>query len=542
MTVSPLRHSIILIAVLLALTACGTNAPAATNQPATQLATDSPPEPTPVPLRTVTIGTSESINSLDYADANTSAEWELLSNVNLGLLTFEAGTTNIAPGVASSYEVSDDGLHYTFILEEGWKFPDGQELNAFDFVRGITRSLRLTGSGGPLIRPYVESVFALDDYTLEITLNNPRGDFPQIVTTAPYMPLAAGQVSDDELEKLPAVVIGVGPWQIVEHIFEEKIVLERNPNFKMGFSPSSPERINVLYYSDAKALVDALASKEIDIAWRSLDLSAVDQLSEMEAISTTDSGFGGTRTLLINHSNEFLRSKLIRQALSHLIDRDELVREVFSGKSLPLFSIVPPSFPAANQTYLDLYGRGADIEAANALLAEAGYFNFEPIELKLRYPADQYGLHTQEIATLLELQLEASPAVNITLEPLDWITFLSSLISGDYQLLYLGWAFDRYPDTSNYVETFALSEISTRIGIEYINQDIDTLLMEASSTSDQEARAALYLEAQKLYAEEIVAIPLLFESEYSAWSNNLIREVLIGPIGYLHYSTIQMVE
>jgi peptide/nickel transport system substrate-binding protein len=540
MTVSRLRLPLIAILILLALAACGTNGPATTSQPAAQSATDTPPEP--APLRTVVIGTSELINSLDYADANTDAEWELLSNVNLGLLSFEAGTTNIAPGVASSFEISDDGLHYTFVLEEGWKFPDGQELNAFDFVRGITRSLRLTGSGGPLIRPYVESVLALDDYTLEITLNSPRGDFPQIVTTAPYMPLAEGQLSDDELEKLPSVVTGVGAWQIVEHILDEKIVLERNPNYKLGFSANAPDRIVVQYYSNSSALVQALESEEIDLAWRALDLSSVNQIAEMQNLSILDSGFGGTRTLLINHNNEFLRSKLIRQALSHLIDREELVREVFDGKSLPLYSLVPPHFPAANQVFLELYGRGADTEAANALLTEAGYFDFELVELKLRYPADQYGFHTQEIATLLKQQLEASPAVNITLEPLDWITFLSSLISGDYQLLYLGWAFDRYPDTSNYVETFAFSQISNRIGIEYTNPDIDALILQASSMTDQDARAALYLEAQKIYAEEIVAIPLLFESEYSAWRNDLLNDFVIGPIGYLHYETIQLVE
>lgn len=540
------RHRALLFVLIIAVlfTACGGNslADAPSETVVGENATATASEPTPNSLRTIIVGTTEAISSLDFADANTSTEWELLSNVNLGLLTFEAGTAKLAPGVASSYEVSEDGLHYTFRLESGWTYPDGRELIAYDFVRGIDRSIRLNGKASNLVNPIVESVVARDDNTLEITLTTPRGDFAQIVTSAAYMPLAEGQFPDDALDKFPDTIAGVGPWQIIEYASGEEIILERNPNFKLGFSVSAPDRVLVRYFDDSLLIANALEKGEIDVAWRSLDLSSIEHLNEIEDITIFESGFGGIRTLLFNHEDEYVRSKLVRQAIAHLIDRDALVEKVIDGSAHPLYSVVPPGFIGANQAFFDIYGGEPDIAAANTLLTEAGYFEFEPITITLIYPDEQYDLHTKEIAILIEQQLEAASAIQVTLQPLDWITFLGSLLSSEFQMLYLGWAFDRYPDTSNYLDTFALSEISSRIGLNYKLEEMDALLLAAGETADQEGRAQLYEEAQELYAQELVSIPLLFESEIAVWNNRVISELVIGPVGYLHYDLIQIAE
>jgi peptide/nickel transport system substrate-binding protein len=492
--------------------------------------------------RTIIIGSSDAISSLDFADANRTTDWEILGNVNIGLLTFEPGTANVVPGVASSFEVSEDGLHYTFILESGWLYPNGRELKAFDFVRGISRSIRLNGSASPLVNPVIQSTIARDDYTLDITLQSPHGDFPQIVTSAAYMPLQDGQLPDDELINFPNSIVGVGAWQIVEYSQGEEIVFERNPNFKLGFEDNAPERVIIRSFEDPFSLANALESGEIDLAWRSLDFSSIEDLNQREELTVFDSGFGGTRTLLLNHNDEYLRSTLVREAIARLIDRNEILDQVFQGNAHPLYSAVPPAFVGANQAFLDIYGDLPDVDAANILLAEAGYFEFEPVKLTLLYPEDQYGLHSQEVANLLQNQLELSEAIQVTLQPLDWITFLSSLLSGEYQLIYLGWAFDRYPDTSNYLETFALSDISSRIGIDYKLDEMDDLLKAAGEATEPADRVAIYAEAQTLFAQELVSLPLLIEPEFAAWDNQIITNLIIGPVGYLHYELIQLAD
>ena len=536
---SPLLQFAFLIALL---SACSANPQGGslTNTPAPATAATAAENGSEDQPRTIFIGSSDEITSLDFADANRTTEWEILANLNIGLLTIEPGTANVIPGVATSFELSEDGLHYTFFLESGWHYPDGSELKAFDFVRGISRSIRLDGSASPIINPVIESTIARDDYTLEITLQAPHGDFPQIVTSAAYMPLQEGQLPDDELVIFPSSIGGVGAWQIVEFAQGEDIVFERNPNFKLGFAEDAPDRVILRSYEDPFMLATAIEAGEIDLAWRSIDLSSLEDLKQTEEITVFNSAFGGTRTLLINHTDEFLRSRLVREALARLIDRNEIVSKVFDGNASPLYSAVPPGYLGANQAFLDLYGATPDVTAADALLAEAGYFEFEPIPLTLLYPQDQYGLHSQEIAALLKNQLEQSEAIQITLQPLDWITFLSSLLGSEYQLIYLGWSFDRYPDTSNYLETFALSEISSRIGIDYALEEMDELLIAAGITPDQAERAMLYEEAQNLVAQELVSLPLLFEPELVVWNNQRIANLVIGPVGYLHYELISL--
>ncbi|MCA9971894.1 MAG: hypothetical protein KC425_16840, partial [Anaerolineales bacterium] len=136
-------------------------------------------------LRTVIIGTTDQISSLDFADAYAIHDWELFRNVNRGLMGFEPGTANIVPEVAAGPpEISDDGLTYTFTLSDGWLYPDGSELVAGDFVRSINRALTLEGDVSGLVVHFIESVEAPDDDTVVFNLDNPRGDFVQIISGA----------------------------------------------------------------------------------------------------------------------------------------------------------------------------------------------------------------------------------------------------------------------------------------------------------------------------------------------------------------------
>ena len=222
-------------------------------------------EATPEGPKTVIIGSTDQINSLDFADAYSIHDWELFRNVNRGLITFKPGTAEIDLGVAADWpEISEDGLTYTFKIAPGWKYPDGSELVAGDFVRSINRALTLEGQVSGLVLPYIESVEAPDDETLVIKLAQRRGDFLQIITGTPYMPVPEGAYPDDELVPFPETVFGVGPWQVTEYTVNEQLVLERNPNYKLGFPEGAPERVIIRYFQDPTQMGLAVEGGEID--------------------------------------------------------------------------------------------------------------------------------------------------------------------------------------------------------------------------------------------------------------------------------------
>jgi len=551
----------VLVLASLVLAACAPAAPATTEAPpveteAPPAETEAPPVETEAPTeepvmteapteppaegpRTVIIGTTDAISSLDFADAYAVHDWEIFRNINRGLMGYVPGTAEIVPEIAVDYpEISEDGLTYTFKIESGWMYPDGTELVAQDFVRGINRSA-LGGDVSFLVTTYVESVEAPDDETVVIHLKNPRGDFIQIVSASPYMPIPEGLFPDDELNKFPEQVYGVGPWQVVEYNVEEQLVLERNPNYREGFPEAAPERVIMRYFTDPTQMALAVENGEIDVAWRILGPPEVQRLSTVEGLTAYNSGGGGIRYLIPNHAKEPFSTKLARQALAYLIDRDEIVDRVMQGTVDPLWSQVPPGFLGATEAFLDRYGTGADVAAAEELLTQAGYSEDNPLVFDLWYPPEHYGAHAAQIFQVLEEQFEATPMIQVNLQTQEWSTYVGACTGGEYEICYLGWFFD-YPDTSNYIDPWAESSFSPGMGSNYNNPEMDELLHAAGASPDQAEREQLYIQAQELYAEDVVTLPIHFEPEYAVYRNDRVTNLVIGPAIVFQYEFIEL--
>lgn len=486
---------------------------------------------------TVIIGTTDQINSLDFADAYSVHDWELFRNVNAGLMGFAPGTAEVVPQIAADWpEVSEDGLTWTFTISEGWFFPDGTELVAGDFVRGIQRAMTLEGEVTPLVAPYIESVEAPDDRTLVITTTSEYGYFPQVVTGTAYMPIQEGQYPDDALEEFPEQVYGVGPYQITQYTVNEQVVLERNPFYGGELPDGAPERVIIRYYQDPTQMGLAVENGEIDIAWRTLGPIEAARLGEVDGLTLVNTGGGGIRYLVPNHGMEPFNDINVRQAVAYLIDRDEIIDRAVQGRNDPLYSMVPPGFLGANEAFLDRYD-APDIEAAEELLRASGYSEDNPVVFDLWYPPEHYGTHAAQIFQVLEEQLEATPLIQVNLQSQEWSTYVSALTGGEYPIGYLGWFFD-YPDPSNYIEPFAQSAAAPFIGTNYASEEMDALLAQGAAETDESARAGIYEQIQELYAEDVVTIPLTIESEFAVFRNATISDAPIGPALDFNYEYI----
>jgi peptide/nickel transport system substrate-binding protein len=167
-------------------------------------------------VTTLVYGTTEKISDVDPSNAYDFHTWEIFQNINRGLLSYRPGTTELVPGLADSYEVSDDGSVYTFHLREGLSFSDGTPFDANTVKWSIDRVMRIAGDPSWLVTDFVDSVDVVDIYTVRFNLVGPIGFFPSLVASVPYMPVNPNIYPPDSFVNDPSELtggelVGLGP-------------------------------------------------------------------------------------------------------------------------------------------------------------------------------------------------------------------------------------------------------------------------------------------------------------------------------------------
>ncbi len=543
-----------------AVTEAPTQAAAPTEVP-TEVPTAAPTEP---PAKTtIIIGVTDKIASLDPADAYATRDWELIKNISEGLLMWKPGTTELQPGLATDMgKISDDKLTYTFTLRDGIKFGDGTPLDATVYVAQLNRLLTIGPScpndvADTLAIPYVKSIEAPDAKTIVFTLKQPVAYFPQLLATAPYVASDPKTFPADKCNLFPsAPIYGVGPFFISQYTKDEQIVLEPNPYYTGELKPQV-DQIIVRDYADPNTMSLAIQNGEIDVAWRQF---SPEQLTPLKAISGLTVGTvpgGSIRYLILNHTMAPTDDLNVDKAIASAIDRNEIADTVYGGNVSPLNSMVPPGFIGANEAFDTTY-TAPNLDAAKKFLEASGYTAANPLKLEMWYPPEHYGASTAAWMELLKKQLEATGAIQVTLQAQEWSTYVSALTGGSsYAVGVLGWFFD-YPDSSNYLDPFVYNggegtNISpSKEGTSYGEPINDTakqlvdLLSQADTETDQAKRAELYQQAQQLYADLVVTIPLFFNAEHVVFRANIhgssqyaaADTLNIGPNIEFNYATL----
>jgi peptide/nickel transport system substrate-binding protein len=553
--------------MILLLSACGTAAtPTAlpTAAPTTApVATTAPTKaPTKAPV-TIIIGTTDKIASLDAADAYATHDWEILKNISDGLLTWKPGTTDLEPDLATDMgKVSSDGLTYTFTLKDGIKFGDGTPLTATVYAAQLNRLLTIgpkcpNDVADTLAVPYVKSITAPDDKTIVFQLTTPIGFFPQILAGAPYVVTDPKTFKADACNLNPtAPVYGVGAWYIDSYDPDVQMVLKPNPYYTGPLKPQS-DQVIVKFYSDPNTMALAVQSGEIDVAWRIL---SPDQLTSLKGVSKLTVGAingGAIRYLILNHTQKPFDDPNVLKAIASAVDRNEIVDTVYGGQATPLYSMVPPGFLGATEAFETMYG-APNLDAAKKFLEASGYSATKPAKIELWYPPEHYGASTAAWMQLIKKQLEATGEMQVTLQAQEWSTYVPALTQGkSYGAGVLGWFFD-YPDSSNYLDPFVFNRGEgtnitapaegslTGIPINDKAKQLVALLNQADIETDQAKRAELYKQAQDLYADMVVTLPLFFLAEHVVYPSYIHgssayaapENLNIGPNILFYYSLI----
>jgi peptide/nickel transport system substrate-binding protein len=239
---------------------------------------------------TLVYGTTEKIIDMDPANAYDFHTWEIFYNIYQGLLKFPAGKTNLVPGLAESYEISDDGKEYTFKLRKGLKFSDGTSFDANAVKWSIDRVIALEGDPSWLVTDFVDRVDVVDSHAVKFVLKNPVAYFPSLVASVPYYPLnpniyPVDKIIRDPSELVGGKLVGLGPYTVTSFKRDEEIVLDANPDF-YGDKPKN-DRIVIRYFADATTMRLALEKGEIDFAFKTLNPSDIADLEKSPSTRLT---------------------------------------------------------------------------------------------------------------------------------------------------------------------------------------------------------------------------------------------------------------
>jgi peptide/nickel transport system substrate-binding protein len=522
--------------------AAPTEAPAATEAMATEaMATEAPTQPPAAAAGadTIIIGTTDTVASFDPADAYAVRDWEIIRNINDGLLKWKPGTGDeLVPDMAADMPViTDDGKTYTFTLKDGIKFGDGSDFNAQIYADSMNRTIKIgpdcpNGVAGALVTPYLDSVEAPDAKTVVFHLKQPVAYFLQLVASATYTVANPGNFPADACTLFPTPpVYGTGPWFVSQFVADQQIVFEPNPYYTGEFKPQV-KQIIVRFFSDPQTEALAVQNGEIDVAWRYLGGELIGQLKGVQGLHVGTINGGSIRYLILNHTMKPMDDPNVYKALAYAVDRNDIADTVFGGEVNPIYSMVPPGFLGASEAFDTMYA-SPDMDKAKASLAASGYTESNPLQLELWYPPEHYGTQTAAWMQVIQKQLEATGAIKVTLQSQEWSTYVTACTGGDsYAGCVLGWFYD-YPDASNYLEPFIFnggqgtnispSEAGTQYGkpINDKAQKLVDLMAQSDVETDLTKRADLLKQAQEIYADLVVTLPLFLNPEYVVFRDNI---------------------
>jgi oligopeptide transport system substrate-binding protein len=464
-----------------------------------------------VPLdQALVLGGGESTNPREYDPATTHGSGD--KRVYSGLVSLDP-RLNLTPDIAESWDISSDGMVYTFHLRTNAKFHDGRAVTAQDFIYSWERAANPETQSDTVITylgdivgvkemnagqaDHIRGLNAIDDYTLQVTIDAPKPYFPMKLTYATAFVVDKANVeSGEQWYRTPN---GTGPYKLVEWISFERIVYERNMDFYLG-APSIPYVVINMYSGVGFRLYE---SGDIDIT--GLPLYAADRFTDPNEPMHNEVVSGVnlcTSYVVFDVTKPPFDDVNIRKAFSMSFDRQKYLDIVLSGRGLPAIGPYPPGLPGFN---VNLEGLPYDPEGARKLLAESKYGgsgNMPPIVFTDAGIGSDVGA---DVAAMVQMW-QQNLGMTITVENLEPNYYLEQIYAGNHgQLMSTGWCAD-YPDPENFADVLFHTGSAQNTG-KYSNPELDALLERARTEQDVTKRIAMYQQAEQMIVDDV---PVMF--------------------------------
>lgn len=449
-------------------------------------------------------------------------------------------------GQAESYEISDDGLTYTFTLRDGLKWSDGEPLTAQDFVYSWNRAIDPeTGADYSYMFEVIEgyndgklNVEAPDEKTIVVKLVAATPHFLELCAFPTFFPVRKDivEAEPDAWATKAETYIGNGPYVLKEWVHDSHMIYEKNKNY-WNVDALGPETIKFQLMGDLNAILAAFENGEI--------LFADDMPNdEIEAWKDRDEfyiqGQLGTYYISFNVQKEYLNDPKVRKALTLAIDREFICEQIAQSGEQPAGAFVAIGLSDADPTkefrevggdYYDPSGAAYEdnLEEAKKLLAEAGYPNGEGLPT-FEYLYNVEGSLHLPVAEALQ-DMWGKIGVKIELVSQEWNTFLDTRKNGEYEIARNGWLGD-YNDPISFLDMWITD--SGNNDAQWSNTEYDEIIARVKASSDREERMKLMHEAEDIIFEEAMLAPVFYYVDTYLKSPKL-EGFYSSPLGYKYF-------
>ncbi len=465
----------------------------------------------------------------------------------------------LAPGQAESWEVSEDGLTWTFHLREGLKWSDGSALTANDFVYSWKRVC------DPMVAaPYAETVLSMvegyedaiggnldalqvvaqDDLTLVVTLNSPCSYFGSLAAFATLSPVqqATIEANGDGWATAPETYVSNGPFYMTEWVPGSHILFSKNPNY-WNADAIKLDGLQFALIEDSNAAYSAYQTGEV-LMIKDVPTEEIPSLAENADFFVDP--IIGTYYISLNLNNEAFSDAKVRRALSLAIDRDYVANTLMQGTYSPADNFMGPGWidtdgsqfianANGGNSYIDITDFEGNLEEAKALLEEAGYPNGEGFP-SISYTTNDAGYH-KVVAEYLQ-QAWAELGIDLQVNIVEWSSFTPMRRNGEYDTARNGWVGD-YSDPSNMLDLLYSSN-GNNDG-KFNNAEYDAAMDLSRTTLDAAERSEALHKAEDILMTETACVPIAYYNDFWLQSDKITGS-WHSPYGYWFFMYADIAE
>lgn len=461
--------------------------------------------PEGTPKRGGTVKTAFGVTTSHF-DIHQGGSAAVLGHIYNGLVRYDLtdGLRTIIPDLSTGWDVSDDGLTYTFTLREGVQYHDGEPFGAKDVVATFERILNppegiVSPQKGDLTM--VDSVEEIDDLTVQFNLSAPRSYFLNLISTNQYIIYSKKSLEENNFDLREVVAPGTGAFKYVNYLTAEKWVLERNENY---WDPELPyvdgvEMIHVPAWSDRGT---AVLTEQANMSWNVAFETWVEGQNRAEEIGVNKLPGFGAYWVIFNNNKAPFDDPRVRRAVHLAVSKQDMIKAFSTQEQINLTSWVPhgDTYAISQEVLLETPGyredKSEDIEMAKQLLADAGYPDgIDDVELL----AASVAPHSELLAPAFQDQLKRTLNINATIRVTERALLKDEQRNGNFQIVldtYGHGVSDIAPRANQWWKTGGSQNFSG-----YSNPDFDALLEQIESELDVDARAAMIADAHAMLDE-----------------------------------------
>ncbi len=449
----------------------------------------------------------------------------VLFNLYEGLVAFKDENTDIKPSLAESWTVSDDGLTYTFKLRKGVKFHDGTPFNAeavkFNYDRQMPEVATPKMSYASMVLVDVKETNVIDEYTVEIKLKKKSTPFLHNLAMSFSAPIAsptALKASNNNINEAP---VGTGPYKFVAWDKGQQVILTRFEDY--WGEKAKTQNLIIKTIPETSARVVALKNGEVDII-TGIDSNVIQEIKASGKVIVDQDGMN-TNFISYNcnpKSGAVTLDKEVRKAISMSINVPEMVDSLYKGYASVANSFLP--------TFMEGYSKDVKYPQYNPVEAKKIFEKKGIKKLTMITYSGARAYNTaggQVLAEAVQAYL-AKVGIDVDLQVYDWATYRNKMLNDKYDISFIGWSGDN-GDADNFLNLFATDDPIANNPY-WLYKPYQDLIAKGMETPDGKERAAIYVEAEKVMAEESPILPISHARQLVAISPAL-KDTVIHPVG-----------